>query len=173
MGLAYEIGELVGPASGLTAIVTTKDTGDAGRLRIRNAPSLVAPVIGYAPHDGQVTVKDAAANGFYAIESNGVFGYASGTLLSPVGQTPSAAPANDTPDTPDDPGPSLPSAIIPGMTARTLAISAGVAGVALLGLMALAVHGRKKKSNPRRRRNPAFGDVAWSRSRNSVFYKKR
>lgn len=147
------LGELSGQVAGVPAIVTTADTGPTGRLRLRAGPSIRSPVVGAAEHGSTVDVESGPVGqeNFYGVRSAGVFGYASGKHLSlqaPLTSSGDAAAVASGDAASSD----APSLLIHGMSARTMAISAGVAGVALLGILALAASGQKKKRKKRRSR---------------------
>lgn len=87
------------PASVLTngtpAIVTTHETGIAGRLNVRSGPGTSFPAVGTFEHGESVTVTGPPIAGFCPVTNGHVTGFASAEYLSSLSGAPmGAAPAS-------------------------------------------------------------------------------
>jgi hypothetical protein len=91
-------------AIGTPAIVTTSETGDAGRLKVRSGPSTSAGQVGKFAHGAAITIQGPLVSGFFPVSGTGevtttdvrgaqgpLAGFVSASLVTPTGQS---APGN-------------------------------------------------------------------------------
>ena len=106
------------------AIVTTAQTGAAGRLNVRAAASTSGKVLGAFEHGQGVTLTGPSQNGFFPVAFGQGSGFSSASFLTPI----LAQPAADAPLPQPTPGAPIPPQVAAGTPAIVTTAQTGPAG---------------------------------------------